>query len=437
MLRRSQWYIRQSLKVGLIVASLGMGGMTFNLYANELDIAVSQDRADTKEINVVMIPKSYQEDTKSYSVQVTVPQISSEKYSMYAKTIEDRINKEMQDALELAKHTGKEYYKAYLATGGKESDYRPVDIKVDYDVKYNTDGIVSLGIYKTESIGSAYDTAYFYNFDLESQKEITLKDFYGEDYKRIIDEQIMNQIKERIAQEDAIYFEGFEGIKEDQVFYINEKGNPVIVFDKHEIAPEFMGMQSFEIVNPAKLLQLEPEAHYDVKRSILPNNPRVSYPKVEGYKGELLQDYINQSLYRVVEKYQKDTYSNLRLDYDVTRMDDSILSVLYRGSVDIEGLGTKMFVDSINIDLSKDKTVDEINVKNFILPTQEAQTAFNKILEEKLKEQGIEEVQVEGLSVYFKDNRAVFYYMIPDDSVQKVVEVVIPLVELEGIKANF
>ena len=95
MLRRSQWYIRQSLKVGLIVASLGMGGMTFNLYANELDIAVSQDRADTKEINVVMIPKSYQEDTKSYSVQVTVPQISSEKYSMYAKTIEDRINKEM------------------------------------------------------------------------------------------------------------------------------------------------------------------------------------------------------------------------------------------------------------------------------------------------------------------------------------------------------
>ena len=198
-----------------------------------------------------------------------------------------------------------------------------------------------------------------------------------------------------------------------------------------------MGMQSFEIANPEKLFQLESEAHYDVKRYTLPHNPLVNYPKVEEYKGELLQNYINQSLYSVVEKYQKNTYSNLRLDYKVTRMEDRILSVLYRGSVDIEGLGTKMFIDSINIDLSKDKTVDEINAQNFILPTQEAQTAFNKILKEKLKEQGIEEVQVEGLRVYFKDNRAVFYYMIPDDSIQKLVEIAIPLAELEEIKDNF
>lgn len=434
MLKRSKWYIKQSLKVGVIVVTLGTGGMYFNSYANELTRVVSQNQVDT---GVVVTPKSSQEDTKNFRLQVTIPQISSEAYSVYAKTINDRINKDMQDVLESAKHRGEEYHEAYLATGGKESDYTPLYIKMDYDVKYNTDGIVSLGIYKTETIGSAYDVAYFYNFDLESQKEITLKDFYGEDYKRIIDEQIMSQIKERIAEEGATYFEGFKGIKENQAFYINEKGNPVIVFNKYEIAPGSMGMQSFEIANPEKLFQLESEAHYDVKRYTLPHNLLVNYPKVEGCKGELLQNYINQSLYSVVEKYQKDTYSNLRLDYKVTRMDDRILSVLYRGSVDIEGLGTKMFIDSINIDLSKDKTVDEINAQNFILPTQEAQTAFNKILKEKLKEQGIEEVQVEGLRVYFKDNRAVFYYMIPDDSIQKLVEIAIPLAELEEIKDNF
>lgn len=434
MLKRSKWYIKQSLKVGVIVVTLGTGGMYFNSYANELTRVVSQNQVDT---GVVVTPKSSQEDTKNFRLQVTIPQISSEAYSVYAKTINDRINKDMQDVLESAKHRGEEYHEAYLATGGKESDYTPLYIKMDYDVKYNTNGIVSLGIYKTETIGSAYDVAYFYNFDLGNQKDITLKDFYGKDYKRIIDEQIMSQIKERIAEEGATYFEGFKGIKENQAFYINEKGNPVIVFNKYEIAPGSMGMQSFEIANPEKLFQLESEAHYDVKRYTLPHNPLVNYPKVEGYKGELLQNYINQSLYSVVEKYQKDTYSNLRLDYKVTRMDDRILSVLYRGSVDIEGLGTKMFIDSINIDLSKDKTVDEINAQNFILPTQEAQTAFNKILKEKLKEQGIEEVQVEGLRVYFKDNRAVFYYMIPDDSIQKLVEIAIPLAKLEEIKDNF
>lgn len=222
----------------------------------------------------------------------------------------------------------------------------------------------------------------------------------------------------------------FLGIYKTETIGSVEKGNP-------EIASESMEIQSSKIENPEKLIQLESEAHYDVKKITLPNNTLVNYPKVEGYKGELLQDYINQSLYSVVEKYQKDTYSNLRLDYDVTSMDDRILSVLYRGSVDIEGLGTKMLIDSINIDLSKDMTVDEVNAQNFILSTKEAQTAFNKVLEKKLKEQGIEEIQVEGLRVYFKDNNPVFYYMIPDDSMQKVVEVVIPLAELEGIKANF
>lgn len=428
MLTRSKWNTKSSLKIGLIVAALGMVGMHLNLYANESARVIALDSVDTKATNVVITPKSYQEDTKSYRLQATIPQMSTEKYSIYAKKINDTISQEIENTLASAKDRSQEYYEAYLATGGKESDYRPVNIHMDYDVKYNIGSIVSLGIYKTETIGSAYDVAYFYNFDLENQKGITLKDFYGDDYKRIIDEQIIRQMKERVTQEGAVYFEGFKGIKEDQAFYINEKGNPVIVFNKYEIAPGSMGIQSFEIVHPEKLLKLESKAHYEVKRATLPQQPLVNYPKVEGYKGELLQNYINQSLYSIVTKYQKDTYSNLRLDYKVTRMDDRVLSVLYRGSVDVEGLGTKMLIDSINIDLTKDKTVDEINAQNFILPTQEAQTAFNKTLEEKLKEQGIEKGQIEGLRLYFKDNRAVFYYMIPDDSIQKVVEVAIPLV---------
>ncbi len=428
MLKRSKWNTKSSLKIGLIVAALGMVGMHLNLYANESARVIALDNVDTKSTNVVITPKSYQEDTKSYRLQATIPQMNTEKYSVYAKKINDTISQEIENTLASAKDRSQEYYEAYLATGGKESDYRPVNIHMDYDVKYNIGSIVSLGIYKTETIGSAYDVAYFYNFDLENQKGITLKDFYGDDYKRIIDEQIIKQMKDRVAQEGAVYFEGFKGIKEDQTFYINEKGNPVIVFNKYEIAPGSMGIQSFEMVHPEKLLKLESKAHYEVKRATLPQQPLVNYPKVEGYKGELLQNYINQSLYSIVTKYQKDTYSNLRLDYKVTRMDDRVLSVLYRGSVDVEGLGTKMLIDSINIDLTKDKTVDEINAQNFILPTQEAQTAFNKTLEEKLKEQGIEKGQLEGLRLYFKDNRAVFYYMIPDDSIQKVVEIAIPLV---------
>lgn len=35
---------------------------------------------------------------------------------------------------------------------------------------------------------------------------------------------------------------------EDNKFYINEAGNLVIVFEKYEVAPGFMGQQEFEIV---------------------------------------------------------------------------------------------------------------------------------------------------------------------------------------------
>ena len=70
--------------------------------------------------------------------------------------------------------------------------------------------------------------------------------------------------------------------------------------------------------------------------------------------------------------------------------------------------------------------MNEINVQNFIMSDSESQKEFNKILQKKLKEQGIEQKDMEGLRLYFKDSRAVFYYVIPDDSVQKIVEIEIP-----------
>lgn len=39
----------------------------------------------------------------------------------------------------------------------------------------------------------------------------------------------------------------FTGISENTKFYMNEAGNPVIVFDKYEIAPGSAGAVEFEI----------------------------------------------------------------------------------------------------------------------------------------------------------------------------------------------
>ena len=44
--------------------------------------------------------------------------------------------------------------------------------------------------------------------------------------------------------------EGFTSIADDQRFYINEAGNPVLIFEKYEIAPGYMGQPEFEVPMP-------------------------------------------------------------------------------------------------------------------------------------------------------------------------------------------
>lgn len=41
--------------------------------------------------------------------------------------------------------------------------------------------------------------------------------------------------------------EEWKGIEEDTKFYVNHAGNPVIVFERYEIAPGAAGQQEFEI----------------------------------------------------------------------------------------------------------------------------------------------------------------------------------------------
>lgn len=51
----------------------------------------------------------------------------------------------------------------------------------------------------------------------------------------------------RMAEDKSITYDDFGSIRSDIDFYINEAGNPVIVFDKYEVAPGFMGRPEFEI----------------------------------------------------------------------------------------------------------------------------------------------------------------------------------------------
>ncbi len=171
--------------------------------------------------------------------------------------LENRINKEINDKLDTiiaeAEQKAAEYKEAYYSTleEGQEDLFSPMEIKVDYDIKFSSDEMLSFIIYKWESYSSFQEENIYYNIDLTTGRNITLEDMLGKNYIDLANKQILSQIEERKKDENNMYFEDelkFKTIQSNQDFYINENGNVVIVFQKYEIAPGYMGKQEFEIL---------------------------------------------------------------------------------------------------------------------------------------------------------------------------------------------
>ena len=202
--------------------------------------------------------KEIKQEDKEKLINAKIPALENTGNTELEKRINYEIMLKINGILEEVNQRAAEYKKAVIETGGKEEDYIPINIIIDYKVGYMSDEIVSFMILKTETLASAYTEMYFYNIDIETGKELNLRDVFGSNYKEIIDEEIYKQIEERSKNPDNIYFTkeegGFEGIgNEYQKFYINEKGRIVIVFEKYEIAPGYMGTQEFEIDKQIKL----------------------------------------------------------------------------------------------------------------------------------------------------------------------------------------
>lgn len=170
----------------------------------------------------------------------------------------------VEDYEAAAKQRFEEYKKAFFETGGTEEEWggRTCDVDVEYTVTYQEGTRLSLVLTTTESWAAVYAQRYYYNLDLQTGKALTLEDVLGADWKEICNESIVAEIERRIAEEeDMMYWgytegdeyigdiEGFQSVSGQTSFYINERGNVVVCFDKYEIAPGYMGMQEFEITD--------------------------------------------------------------------------------------------------------------------------------------------------------------------------------------------
>lgn len=97
-----------------------------------------------------------------------------------------------------------------------------------------------------------------YTVDKKAEAIVTLDDVYSENknYKTELYENICNQMKERMEKdENTEYFigeYGFSEIKGDEDFYINDRNDVIITFDKGTVAPYNQGESVFNVGNPNK-----------------------------------------------------------------------------------------------------------------------------------------------------------------------------------------
>lgn len=191
---------------------------------------------------------NYELEEESYSANIEVPTINSEsteitalneKYAAEGKVLYEQFSAEMKEMEQ--------------AGGG----YLGVDS--GYIVQTDTEQILSVGRYVSETAGSSSTVMKYDTIDKQEEIVITLPSlFKDERYISLISDYIIEQMRQDMdsywISDAGIQDENsFTTIKANQNFYITEEGKLVIVFDEYEVAPGSMGVVEFEI--PTEVLE--------------------------------------------------------------------------------------------------------------------------------------------------------------------------------------
>ena len=192
----------------------------------------------------VLTVRSYDTVRDGIDCDVSVPGVESD------SAVADRINAEIQERVDAhmakAQQDWADYQEAFFATGGTEEQWgdRKMDVIINYEIKSQSDTAVSFVVDFGECWVAAQQQRYCYNLDLENDRDITLEDLLGENWVALCNDAVNAQIE--AAGENSLFFPadqgGFTTVDETTSFYINESGDPVLVFPEYSIAAGAAGI---------------------------------------------------------------------------------------------------------------------------------------------------------------------------------------------------
>ena len=186
---------------------------------------------------------------------VAAPEVDAD--SDLAKKVNAAIQGKVDQHLAKAQQDWDDYREAFFATGGTEEQWgdREMDVIIDYEIKSQTGDRVSFVVTFAEGWVSSYEERSCYNLDFVQNRDLTLRDFLGEDWTAVCNAAIQQQIDESRDADGFTYFfppdqGGFTTVDESTSFYVREDGAVVVCFPKYSIAAGAAGNLEFVIQTP-------------------------------------------------------------------------------------------------------------------------------------------------------------------------------------------
>ena len=181
-------------------------------------------------------------------VDVKLPRIEGD--AGWTREVNETIAAVMDQVVAQAESQAEQYYDAYLQTGGLPESFTPVEIVVDYEVKFIDEQYLSFIVEKYDSITASSYERFFYNFDASDGRALSLADFYGEDWREAIAEKVREGLEKLGDDQKALLFEGTDILSlltEERGFYLDQAGKPVVVFNKYELGAGALGPLEFAL----------------------------------------------------------------------------------------------------------------------------------------------------------------------------------------------
>ncbi len=195
---------------------------------------------------------SYDASDGGINYAVSVPGLEAD--STLAERVNAAIQEKMDAHLAKARQDWDDYREAFFATGGTEEEWagREMDVIVSYEIKSQSETRVSFVVTLGEGWVSSMEERYYYNLDFFEDRDLTLRDYLGENWVETCNAAIERQIADSVDEEGFTLFfapedGGFTTVDETTGFYVREDGTVVVCFPEYSIAAGAAGIPEFPI----------------------------------------------------------------------------------------------------------------------------------------------------------------------------------------------